>query len=82
MTECTICHDSITDATGYTKLSCNHTYHLRCIVKWLFINELCPCCRKGLTEYESVKYTHSIDNFEITGYDTTEHDHLEEYIIR
>jgi hypothetical protein len=57
MTECVICQDSITEATGFTQLSCSHKYHLGCIVKWLPINESCPCCRKTLTEYETMKET-------------------------
>lgn len=73
MTDCTICHDQITEATGFTKLSCHHTYHLGCIVKWLLINETCPCCRKNTTEYEIVKQKiYSIEEYEIIGYDSTE----------
>jgi hypothetical protein len=48
---CSICLEDITKETGSTTLSCEHTFHLRCIVKWFAeqdmkdMPESCPYCR-------------------------------------
>ncbi len=53
---CPVCHDDITSETGCTTLSCNHKFHLKCIVRWL-VNpgpSTCPCCRSTLTQDETI----------------------------
>lgn len=51
--DCSICFDEITKETGATTLSCEHSFHLRCITKWFWnqcMNDLpenCPCCRSN-----------------------------------
>lgn len=44
-TECSICK-SVFTMNEYKKiLTCNHTFHKKCIGKWIKINENCPICR-------------------------------------
>lgn len=44
--ECAIClNDTIKDKDIIKKLYCNHTFHKKCINKWLKINNTCPFCR-------------------------------------
>lgn len=55
MTDCPICYDKITIQTGVCTLNCSHSYHLRCIVKWISTNESCPCCRNEINQYEKIQ---------------------------
>lgn len=56
--ECSICFDEITKATGSTTLSCEHSFHFRCIVNWFDkqitddLDQTCPCCRGGGSEMD------------------------------
>lgn len=49
--ECAICFDEITKETGCATLSCQHTFHFRCIDSWFGkqvwddLPQTCPCCR-------------------------------------
>jgi len=49
--DCSICMDAITKETGCTTLSCQHTFHFRCIDNWFGKQvwddqpQTCPCCR-------------------------------------
>ena len=58
--DCSICYEGITVETGNTTLSCSHSFHFRCLVKWFYsqsekeINESCPCCRKKPSEHEQL----------------------------
>lgn len=52
--ECPICYDAITSETGSTKLSCSHTFHLKCIAIWIIKSETCPCCRKEVSDHEKL----------------------------
>lgn len=55
---CSICFDDITKATGSTTLSCEHVFHFRCIEKWLTkqildgLDQTCPCCRGAGGEFD------------------------------
>lgn len=42
--ECAICCEEMTSATAY-KVDCKHSFHLRCIKKWLEKKSDCPICR-------------------------------------
>jgi hypothetical protein len=53
--ECSICFEEITKQTGCTTLSCDHSFHFRCITNWFGsqicndLDQTCPCCRnKGV----------------------------------
>lgn len=48
--ECAICFEQITHAI--TKLSCKHTFHVKCIAVWANLKPTCPCCRRNLTPLE------------------------------
>ena len=58
--ECPICFDEITPATGKVTIACNHTFHFRCIANWFdsqntkVLPESCPCCRREVSEIESM----------------------------
>lgn len=49
--DCSICFNAITKETGLVTLSCEHSFHLRCINHWFWnqylkdLTESCPCCR-------------------------------------
>ena len=51
---CPICYDEITQNTGNTTMACSHSFHLKCIVSWLYISDSCPCCRRPTTKYENL----------------------------
>ena len=51
---CSICYDKITSTTGKTILSCNHMFHLNCIVTWFQQKTECPMCRNKLTLFEQL----------------------------
>jgi len=83
---CPICHDEINKKTGMTTLGCSHSYHLRCIVKWILTNDSCPCCRTELNENEKISDIQQVEDemavaeflgqlaeIEITGDDEYEH---------
>ena len=49
--DCSICFEAITKQTGVATLSCDHSFHFRCIDNW-FTQQIwndtpqsCPCCR-------------------------------------
>ena len=49
--DCSICFETITKQTGIVTLSCEHSYHYRCIDNWFGQQiwndnpQSCPCCR-------------------------------------
>ena len=45
--ECTICLRQLYDSMT---LPCEHSFHLKCIVKWLSTNKTCPLCREIIYE--------------------------------
>lgn len=55
---CSICFEAITKASGSTTLSCEHTFHFRCIQTWFSkqvdqdFSQSCPCCRDKGTELD------------------------------
>jgi hypothetical protein len=56
-TECAICFEDLTAATGHSTLGCGHTFHLRCVVAWFQEQECassCPCCRRAVGELDNV----------------------------
>lgn len=50
---CAICLEDINKTTGKVVLSCEHTFHYRCIDNWFGkqvwddLPQTCPCCRDG-----------------------------------
>lgn len=55
MTDCSICYEEVTAATGRSVMSCGHEFHMRCIVQWLQKPDgtgNCPCCRAEPVEKE------------------------------
>lgn len=45
--ECTICLNNFSNNQFLRKLDCEHTFHKKCIDKWLMKgNQCCPMCRK------------------------------------
>lgn len=45
---CPICIDHFTLNSIYRKLTCNHTFHIKCIDKWFINNNKCPLCRNSI----------------------------------
>jgi hypothetical protein len=53
---CSICCCEITLQTGNSSLSCQHSFHLKCISRWLSKNNSCPCCRNQVSlEFENLR---------------------------
>lgn len=51
--ECSICLECISvSTTGRVEMSCSHSFHLKCIGKWLNKNSSCPMCRTKPSEME------------------------------
>lgn len=42
---CVICQDEIF-LEIVRKLSCKHTYHIKCIDHWFLHNDICPTCKR------------------------------------
>lgn len=45
---CIICHDDFQVREYKRTLSCTHTFHKKCIDKWLKSHLNCPMCRKNI----------------------------------
>ena len=52
--DCSICYEDITPATGHSTLSCNHTFHIGCMARWISESSTCPMCRHPLCQKEVV----------------------------
>lgn len=46
--KCPICLDVFQEGLYKRTLSCQHTFHKKCVDKWLKDEESCPICRKKL----------------------------------
>ena len=59
--DCSICLEQITKTTGCTTLSCEHSFHFRCISEWFLIqrddalSQVCPCCRNEGADLDRCK---------------------------
>ena len=47
--ECSICLENMDDTCDTTTLICNHKFHTKCIKEWTKIKNICPYCRKYLS---------------------------------
>lgn len=43
---CVVCHDEYKCREHVRVLNCGHTFHKKCIDKWLCYMETCPLCRR------------------------------------
>ena len=52
-TTCPICRRIVTenDSAGWTSLTCDHTFHARCISEWVKYKSTCPLCRAIIPRY-------------------------------
>lgn len=50
---CVICTESFSLNENVLLLSCNHAYHQDCIRKWFQEQNMCPICRKKVSEDQS-----------------------------
>jgi hypothetical protein len=46
--KCAVCFDPVrsTNSPNTKRLTCGHSYHLRCIITWFEHSSDCPVCRK------------------------------------
>lgn len=49
--ECPVCFDRFEVDISIAQLSCNHTFHVECLKRWMDINAICPCCRMEIETY-------------------------------
>ena len=52
--ECSICLEPIF-FNGITLVNCKHSFHKKCINKWLSLKDSCPLCRKQVLTIFTVK---------------------------
>jgi hypothetical protein len=76
--ECSICFEDITVATGSTTLSCGHVFHFSCIANW-FCNQQtektsCCLCRKETGAFEALPYEDDIDEETVDEEDDSDED--------
>lgn len=45
---CSICSDSINPGQYMSVLSCNHTFHMKCIEEWGHYKPECPLCKTDI----------------------------------
>ena len=50
--DCSICYNVVDTTTNNCTLSCSHSFHLRCMMKWMDKAETCPLCRMDIPEEE------------------------------
>lgn len=43
--ECVICLEKLKVGENIVHLSCDHKFHVKCLIPWLESNSQCPCCR-------------------------------------
>ena len=55
---CSVCLDGSgnADTEETLTLRCNHKFHKRCILGWLAVNSVCPCCRAQVVAMEPYRY--------------------------
>lgn len=46
---CAICFEQVpsTNSAQNKRLSCGHSFHMNCILKWFLRSDACPTCRKS-----------------------------------
>jgi len=47
---CVICHELFTELQDIPILTCNHDFHLECLIRWLEKDICCPLCRKKISK--------------------------------
>lgn len=50
--DCSICLEPFKIRQHARKLCCTHTFHKKCIDRWLLKSRVCPCCRTDLSKKE------------------------------
>ncbi len=65
---CAICLEDINKSTGQVVLSCEHTFHYRCIDNWFGkqvwegLPQSCPCCRDAGKHHDRAEVVEVEDN--------------------
>lgn len=62
---CAICFMLIKKKTQEKKLDCHaeHSFHQRCIWKWIVKNNSCPTCRQPVNKYPSYPCNYNEHHF-------------------
>ena len=63
--ECIICSENINNNIITT---CNHEFHLVCLIEWVLKNDSCPICRKRNPIHDYLLYEYVIENIDILKY--------------
>ncbi len=48
--DCAICLSEMPSGTNVLQLPCGHEYHIKCIKRWLLLNNSCPVDRKNIIQ--------------------------------
>lgn len=49
-TTCPICFEELSTSTSILLPKCFHSYHERCLGKWVDMKSTCPCCRSDISK--------------------------------
>lgn len=60
---CSICFEPVpsTNSACSKRLSCGHSYHFNCILKWYEKSDDCPVCRKKQTKDPVIFFKNNIE---------------------
>ena len=47
-TQCSICWENASEGQEWTKLNCEHKFHLNCLTEWMKYKTNCPYCRADI----------------------------------
>lgn len=61
--QCSICFEQVpsTNSARTKRLSCGHSYHFRCILKWFELSEDCPVCRKKQSNDDIIIFKNNVE---------------------
>ena len=61
---CVICFENVpsTNSAQAKRLSCGHSFHFRCILRWFELSDDCPVCRKPQGSDDLVVFKNNIED--------------------
>lgn len=62
--KCSVCLENVpsTNSAQTKRLTCGHSFHFRCIIKWYEFSEECPVCRKKQSRDDLILFKNNVEN--------------------
>ena len=62
--KCAICFEQVpsTNSAQSKRLSCGHSFHLKCILEWYIESDTCPICRVPQPNDPLIKFKNKLEN--------------------